>query len=416
MERFSYISKLRCVSCSQQYSLAEGVFTCPSCGELLGTLDVIYDIGALKLHLKPADIFARKGLSIWRYHELLPLEDGEFTVDFPVGKTPLIRCEFVHRGKELQFFIKDDSRMPSGSLKDRASIVGVSKAMEGGYNTVACASTGNAASSLAAMSARAGLRCIVIVPHDAPVEKLTQLLVYGAEVFAIEGSYDEAFELCMQLCRVKKIYNRNTAVNPYLLEGKKTVALEIWEDFGGRCPDYVFVPVGDGCIISGVYKGFSDLQQLGWIERIPKIVGVQAEGSSAIARAWNEGLDRCLPSSGKTVADSISVSIPRDQIKALRAVRRSDGAFIVVTDEEILVAQRSLAMKTGVFAEPAASASFAGYVKAVEQDLVDQGKLVCLIVTGSGLKDVKSARIKLDRKPVVLKPDIGCIINNINRH
>lgn len=413
--RYTYVDHLACVTCRRTFRPDEGTMTCPSCGPLLGTLDVRYDCAGLARDVTPADIFARPERTHWRYHELLPVPAPELIVDFPVGMTPLVRAR-LGPGEGTEVFVKDDSRNPSGSLKDRASSVAVALAARGGKSLpIACASTGNAASSLAALCARAGRPCLVFVPRTAPVEKLTQLLLYGARVFMVEGTYDDAFDLCAKVCARFGFYNRNTAVNPYLGEGKKTAALEIWEQLGGRAPDAVIVPVGDGCIVSGVHKGFADLREAGWIEKVPRLVGAQAEGSSAIARAWEAGAASCGPYEARTIADSISVSVPRDQVKALRAVRATGGAFVRVTDEEILAALAALASGTGIFVEPAAAASVAAFLKASAAGDLDGARTIVLLVTGYGLKDVASARKAVAREPVAVRPDVDAVARIIEK-
>jgi threonine synthase len=239
-----------------------------------------------------------------------------------------------------------------------------------------------------------GMQTIIFVPATAPEAKVAQLLVYGATVVLVEASYDVAFDLCYELCLSEGWYCRNTGVNPYTVEGKKTVAYEIAEQLGWNVPDVVIVSVGDGNIIAGVYKGFYDLQQLGWIERIPRLIGVQAEGSSPLVSAWQSGLDArdMLPVDAHTVADSISAGLPRDRSRALRAVRQTSGAFLAVTDAEIVASIPRLARLTGVFAEPAAAAVYAGAQRAVRLGLIGKEDRVALISTGSGLKDVKRAQ------------------------
>ncbi len=304
-----------------------------------------------------------------------------------------------------RLYVKDDGRNPTGSLKDRASAIAVARARSEGAAVAATASTGNAAAALAGMCASAGLPSVIFVPETAPPAKLAQLLVYGSTVLAIRGSYDEAFDLCTEACAEFGWYNRNTGYNPYMTEGKKTVAYEIaaqlhavllpdaegGDAVGFLAPDAVVVSVGDGCIIGGVYKGFYDLFQLGWIERMPRIIGVQSERSAALANAWRAGLDVPEPVVASTRADSISVNAPRDAAKALRAVRASGGAFVTVSDQEILDAIAPLAREAAVFAEPAGAASLAGLKRAVEDGLIDGDERVVIINTGSGLKDIRAA-------------------------
>jgi threonine synthase len=300
-----------------------------------------------------------------------------------------------------RLWIKDDTRHPSCSSKDRATTVALARARELDVHVIAAASTGNAASSLAALAAPAGVCCLIFAPASAPPAKLVQVRIHGARLFAVDGTYDQAFDLCAELCAATGIYSRNTATNPVLGEGKKTIALEIWEQLGYRVPDAVFVPVGDGCIIGGVAKGFSDLLDLGLIPRLPRLIGVQAEGSAALTNAWRAGDARCEPVVATTLADSISVSTPRDQVKALRAVRESNGAFVVVSDEAILAAMAVLASRLGLFAEPAAAAAFAGLVQAMRDGVVAVDDEVVVVVTGHGLKDVGAAARAAEANPPV---------------
>jgi threonine synthase len=281
-------------------------------------------------------------------------------------------------------WLKDDTRNPSASLKDRASIIAVILA-EG--RTVACASTGNAASSLAVQSAAVGLPCYIFVPQNAPRAKIVQLLMCGATVFSVDGSYDDAFDLCIEACNAFGWYNRNTGYNPYLVEGKKTVGLEIAEQLSWHVPDTVLVPTGDGCIISGVYRGFEDLYRLGMTNHLPRLIAVQAAGSPAIVRALeSDGIVRPYPAN--TIADGISVGLPRNGAMAVRHIRASGGFGITVTDAEILTAEKELAMYTGVFAEPSGAASYAGLLRLLADGKIAKDERVVLLVTGSGLKSI----------------------------
>ena len=269
------------------------------------------------------------------------------------------------------------------------------RALELGVPVVSTASTGNAAAALAALAASVpAVKAVIFVPASAPPAKIAQLLVYGAEVLLVDGSYDDAFDLCMTICAEQSWYSRNTGVNPFTTEGKKTVALEIAEQLNWQVPDVVAVSVGDGSIISGIYKGFWDLLQLGWIEKLPRLLGVQATGSAVLTRAWQQGLAATAMKreAACTIADSIASELPRDRAKALRAVRKTGGAFITVSDEAILAAIPQLAQRTGIFAEPAAAATCAGLKRAVKEGLIHPDESVCLVSTGNGLKDVDRAR------------------------
>jgi threonine synthase len=400
--------ELRCPLCERRYAAAEVMYTCPNCGPV-GTLDVLYDYAALKTVLK-REALPDTG-NMWRYKGMLPIEAESRVPPLRVGNTPLYDAPRLAANLGLRgAWVKDDGQNPTGSLKDRASAMIVARAMEQGIDTVSTASTGNAAAALAGLSASVGLTPIIFVPATAPEAKIAQLLVYGATVLLVEGTYDQAVELCFEMCLREGWYCRNTAVNPYTTEGKKTVSLEMAEQLGWQVPDAVVVSVGDGNILAGVYKGFYDLFQLGWIERIPRLIGVQAEGSAALAMAWEQGMNAAdmQPINAHTVADSISAGLPLDRAKALRAVRQTQGAFVTVSDSEIVAAIPQLARLTGVFAEPAASAVYAGAKRAVETGVIRSDERVLLLVTGNGLKDVKRAQESVARG-IRVQPNLDSI-------
>jgi threonine synthase len=388
----------------------------------MGTLDVIYDYRAIQRATDPARLAKEPDRSIARYWPLLPIARRASLPPLPVGGTPLLAAPRLAADLGIQrLFIKDDGRNPSASLKDRASAIAVAKAQEQQRTVIATASTGNAAAALAGQSAAAGQPNVIFVPRMAPPAKIAQLLIYGSTVLAVDGSYDQAFDLCTAACAEFGWYNRNTGYNPYMSEGKRTVAFEISEQLAklldyqpGRdpaymaVPDVLFVSVGDGCILGGVHKGFRDLVRLGWIERVPRLYGVQSNQSDALARAWRAGLDVPVAVRATTRADSISVDAPRDAVKALRAVRETGGAFVTVTDEEILAALLPLARRGAVFAEPAGAAAYAGLAAAVAQGLVAAGETVVVINTGSGLKDV-DAVMAVTGEPTVIRPELGAV-------
>lgn len=387
------IQTLKCSNCGREYEPGAVTYTCPVCGEV-GTLDVLYDYEALRRGLD-RDALAAGEHSMWRYRALLPLEERAAVPPLTVGMTPLYETPRLAADLGLaRAWVKDDGRNPTGSLKDRASALVVARALEQGITTVSAASTGNAAAALAGICASVGLSPIIFVPASAPEAKIAQLLVYGATVLLVEASYDEAFDLCMQLSIEQGWYSRNTGVNPFTAEGKKTVAFEMAEQLGWEVPDAVVVTVGDGNILAGVHKGFVDLHRLGWISRIPRLIGVQAQGSSPLVQAWQTGQAAAdmQPVDAQTVADSISAGVPRDRSKALRAVRETGGAFVAVPDGAIIASIPALARLTGVFAEPAAAASYAGCRRAVEMGYIGADERVLLLVTGSGLKDVRRAQ------------------------
>jgi len=381
----NHIQNLQCVLCGAIYDPAEVTYTCPTCGPL-GVLEVHYDYEQVSQHISRTTLIADRDTTMWRYRALLPISYSHKTIPpLAIGGTPLYPVERLRTRLGMpNLWLKDDSRNPSASLKDRASIIAV---MRAGGKTVACASTGNAASSLAVLAAASGLPCYIFVPHNAPRAKIVQLLMCGATVFAVQGSYDDAFDLCIEACNTFGWYNRNTGYNPYLVEGKKTVGLEIAEQLGWQVPDSVLVPTGDGCIISGVYRGFEDLLHLGMIERMPRMIAVQAAGSPAITRALEgDGVVRQYPA--QTIADGISVGLPRNGAMAVKHIRASGGCGVTVSDEQILSAEKELARQTGVFAEPSGAASYAGLLRLLDEGKIARDERVVLLVTGSGLKSI----------------------------
>jgi threonine synthase len=380
-----HILHLQCVLCSARYDPGKIEYTCPACGPL-GVLEVHYDYEMIAQRISRVTLMNDRDSTFLRYRALLPVSYSLMEIPaLAIGGTPLysVRRLRSHLGMG-NLWLKDDSRNPSASLKDRASIVAV---MRADGRTLACASTGNAASSLAVQAASVGLPCYIFVPYNAPRAKIVQLLMCGATVFAVEGSYDDAFDLCIEACNTFGWYNRNTGYNPYLVEGKKTVGLEIAEQLQWQVPDSVLVPTGDGCIISGVYRGFEDFYRLGMIDRIPRMIAVQAEGSPAIVRALEgDGIVRPYPA--QTIADGISVSLPRNGAMAVKVIRESGGFGITVSDEEILAAEKELARLTGVFAEPSGAAGYAGLVRLLREGRIRQDESTVLLVTGSGLKSI----------------------------
>jgi len=408
-----HVTGLKCVLCGRVHGVDETLYTCPQCG-VTGILDVQYDYDLIAHRLSKEGLAADGDRSIWRYMDLLPIADGGLIPPLQVGWTPLYRSRRLGRTLGMEnLYIKDDGRNPTASFKDRASAVGVTKARELGFATITCASTGNAASSLAGMAASVGLPAVIFVPERAPAAKVAQLLIFGARVLSVRGTYDEAFDLCLQVSAEYGWYSRNTAINPYLSEGKKTAALELCEQLDWEVPDKVFVSVGDGCIIGGLWKGFRDLYALGFVSSLPQLIGVQAAGSSPLVAAWHEGTESIKPVIPDTLADSISVGIPRDGVKALRAVRESGGAYVAVSDEEILDAMRLLGKEGAVFAEPAGAAGFAGLLKLLHQGEVRPEERAVVLVTGNGLKDTATA-IEAGGKPAVIDPSLDSVRRQVS--
>jgi threonine synthase len=403
-----HVTGLKCVLCGKEWGTDETLYTCPQCG-IKGILDVVYDYDLIGRRLTKQGLKDNQERSIWRYMDLLPIADRSLIPPLQVGWTPLYHAQRLGQSLGMpQLYIKDDGRNPTASFKDRASAVGVTKARELGFQIITCASTGNAASSLAGLAASVGLPTVIFVPQRAPAAKVAQLLIFGARVVSVKGTYDEAFDLCLEVSSEYGWYSRNTAVNPYLSEGKKTAALEICEQLGWQAPDKMLVSVGDGCIIGGLWKGLRDLQALGFIERMPQLIGVQAEGSAPLVKAWQQGTEEITPIIPDTIADSISVGIPRDGIKALRAVCNTDGMYVAVSDDEILEAMRVLGREAAVFAEPAGATGFAGLLKLLREGRIDRGERVVVLVTGNGLKDTETA-IRAAGKPYLIEPTIEAV-------
>ncbi|MBN1977367.1 MAG: threonine synthase [Anaerolineae bacterium] len=431
-----YVLGLKCAICGAEYGIDEVDYVCPKHGDggrgasgrratSEGILDVVYDYDRIGAGFTPGRLSGQPA-NIWRYMPLLPVDPdvarrlSEGTVLGSVGWTPLYPAPRLAAQLGLtHLWVKDDSRQPTASFKDRASAVAVVKARERGAEVVTTASTGNAAAALSGLCAAVGQRNVIFVPRTAPEAKVAQLLAYGSTVLLVDGTYDQAFELCLEAAQAFGWYNRNTAYNPAMSEGKKTAAYEVCEQLpiGARhaapltAPDVIFVPVGDGCIIGGIHKGLRDLLALGWIDAMPRIVGVQAAGSSPLVDAWERGLQgwEMEPVEAHSVADSIVAGLPRDRIKALRAVRETGGAFIRVGDEEILAAIPALAQGCGVFAEPAAAAAYAGLIEAVARGLVSADDRVVVLATGSGLKDVASAMKAVEKQPAVVEPTLEAV-------
>ncbi|MBN2114725.1 MAG: threonine synthase [Acidimicrobiia bacterium] len=389
-----HVVGLRCLVCGEVYAPGKVEYVCPHHG-VDGTLDVLYDYERIGASCSPKDLRRSAEQGMWRFRPLLPIEPGSEVPPLLVGDTPMYPVPRLAASLGLrQVWVKDDGRNPTASLKDRPSALAVVKAAEAGAGLLTTASTGNAAAALSGLCAAAGRPCLIFVPASAPPAKVAQLLNYGATVLAVQGNYDQAFELCLEGSAAHGWYNRSTGINPYMSEGKKTVAYEVCEQLGWQALDAVFVSVGDGCILGGVHKGLRDLLALGWIDHMPRLYGVQAAGSNFLAEAWERGEDPLTkaPIDAHTVADSISAGLPRDRLKAFAAVEETEGAFVTVSDEEILAAIPVLARGSGVFAEPAAAAAWAGLVRAADFGLVGPDDRVAVISTGSGLKDVAAAR------------------------
>ena len=394
----------RCLTCNHTFAAKPDITICPDCG---GLLDIEYDYQLAALKLSRIALKHRTDRTMWRYRELLPIAEISAPPPLQVGGTPLYRT--VRLAAQIgiaDLYIKDEGLNPTASMKDRASAMAVVKAHEGGYKQIACASTGNAASSLAGNAASCGMETFIFVPERAPKGKIAQLLIFGAHVMSVKGDYQDAFRLSALAIEHWGWYNRNAAINPYMLEGKKTVAMEIAEQLEWQIPDWITVSVGDGCTIAGVWKGFYDLYQTGLIDKLPRLLSVQAAGCCPINTAFTENLP-LQAQAENTLADSIAVGLPRNPDKALNAIKASNGAVINVTDEEILAAMRLLG-KSGIFGEPAGVAALAGLSKAISEGIVRPTETAVHIVTGNGLKDTANG-IKAAGEPLSVEPDIEAL-------
>jgi threonine synthase len=391
----------KCLECARTFSASEIKYVCLNCG---GNLDVLYDYEQIARRVSQSTLAADRNFTIWRYRALLPIAESAPVPPLSVGWTPLydaprLAAEFGVR----QLLVKDDGRNPTASFKDRPSALAVVKAQEIGAMVATTASSGNAGAALAGMCASVGMKSVIFVPATTPAAKVAQLQIYGATVVLVEGSYEQACELCLAASERFDWYQRTTGYNAFTAEGKKTAAFEIAEQLNWQVPDRVIVGVGDGNIIGGLWKGFCDLRQLGWIDRLPKLTGVQAAGAAPLVAAVNgDGVIR--PVEGKTIADGINVGDPRDGTRAIRAMRDSGGGAIAVSDEEIIAAIPRLAQTTGVFSEPGAAAAFAGFAKLRESGAIQSDESVVLVITGSGLKDINTARRSVG-KPLHIQPD-----------
>ena len=398
--------KYKCDSCGRVYDITKDLMLCPECRE--ENIDGKPLKGILKVQLpERLKKSIKEKINIF---DLLPVEEKYFP-SINVGNTPLIEARNIQEELGLDnIYLKFDGTNPTGSYKDRASYLVSAFAEKNNVNEIVVASTGNAASSMAGIAAAAGQKAFIFMPESAPRAKLVQCLQYGAELIPIKGDYDKAFDLSLKFSEKTSFLNRNTAYNPMTIEGKKTASIELVEQVDGKEIDYVFLPVGDGVVLSGVIKGFTDLKYLGAINKIPKIIGVQAENSSFIYNAFcNNKFE--LDYKASTIADSISVNVARNGYTAVKDLKSVEGEMVLVSDEEIMYAQHHLAKMSGVFCEPSSAASFAGFLKLKEN--ISKDRLVVLLLTGHGLKDIDTA-LKSVEFPKTYEADIDYIMDRIN--
>ena len=385
-----HVRTLECTLCGETYDPEQVIYTCPEHEGVRGVLEVVYDYD--EIH----DRFDAELDGViedqWKYAAFLPVDDAAEPVTLGEGGSDLIDAPRLGAELGVDLWVKDDGRNPTGCFKDRASAVAVTKARHAGRDVVTCASTGNAAASLAGYAARAGLDCRIFVPEDAPEGKLAQPLVYGADVLAVRGTYDEAYDLSVAVTEKYGWYNRNAAINPFQVEGKRTVGHELAETAAVReeVPDWVVFSMGDGCTIAGAWKGFREFADLDYVDGTPRMLGVQAEGAPAIHDAFHDHDDP--DEVAETLADSIAVGRPRNTVKACRALEESGGTALLVDDEAILEAARLLGGTEGLYAEPAGTASVAGVRRARRKGIIGPDETVVACVTGFGLKDAASAK------------------------
>lgn len=407
MKKYFY----KCFDCRKEFSFKQieenFVYLCPICGDaernkpLKGVLTVEYDYQAIRKEISKEKFLKLTPGKFWQYKLLWPLKKypaNEILARLELCSSPVLNYKI--EGKELLFF--DDTRNPTLSYKDRASSLVALKALELGISEISAASTGNAGSSLAGICARLGIKSHIFVPSSIPEAKRIQIQSFGANIYMVDGTYDDAFDLCLEISSAKNIYNRNTAYNPLTIEGKKSAAFDMFIQLKGKLPDIIFVPVGDGVIISGLFKGFYDLKKLGWIKKYPRLVGVQAKGSDALVRYLEKG--EFVFRSASTVADSICAAAPRNLYMAAAAIRLTAGISLPVSDDDILHAQNYLSQSTGLFVEPSCAASFAGYKKFIPTNKGTLKENVLLMMTGNGLKDINTV-IKNTPKPKILSSD-----------
>ncbi len=408
----------RCSLCKTEYLPGQITYTCPKDG---GNLDVILDYVGIKQKYQITDIISRSDASLWRYLPLLPVKDpgGEGTPLRIAGYTPTYYPSRLAEQMGLKnLWIKDEGRNPTASFKDRASSVVVARTREIGAEVVVTASTGNAGAALAGMAAAVGQKAVIFAPKTAPQAKVAQLLVYGAQVILVDGNYDQAFDLTIQASNEFGWYCRNTGYNPFTAEGKKTAAYEIWENVLLNLrriykPLSIFVSVGDGNIISGIHKGLKDLQELGWLEQMPRLFGVQSDGSAAVANAFFNKTETITPVAANTIADSISVDLPRDGVRAVRAAVETNGAYITVPDADILKSIAELG-PYGIFAEPAGATAFAGLKKALVEGIIEPEDPVLVVLTGNGLKDIRAAMEAVKEAPII-EPNMNALKKHLGR-
>nr|WP_319374443.1 threonine synthase [uncultured Methanobacterium sp.] len=394
---------MKCISCGAEYSDQEIIYTCKKCGSIL---EVICQPNVSK------DVFSCRKSTMWKYKEFMPVDPAGI-VSLEEGGTPFCKCDKLGKELGVELYVKVEGSNPTGSFKDRGMSVGITKAMELGVNTVGCASTGNTSASLAAYAARAGLKCVVLLPAGkVALGKLAQAMFHGAQVLSVRGNFDQALEAITSLALQGHLYLLNS-INPYRLEGQKSIGFEIVDDLGWKSPDRIILPVGNAGNISAIWKGITEFHRAGFIDELPRMTGIQAEGAAPIAHAIWECQDDIVPvENPETVATAIRIGAPVSSKKAIRAIYESDGLAETVSDEEILSAQKLLARTEGIGVEPASAASIAGLIKLVNTGKIDKGEQIVCVVTGHVLKDPNIA-IDACEEPIEIDADINALLKVI---
>ncbi|MCW3998352.1 MAG: threonine synthase [Candidatus Bathyarchaeota archaeon] len=396
-----------CINCREKYDINEIIYFCRKCGDLL---EIKYDYNKINEELSKSN-WQNVPLSVWRYRDFMPVKDFSKIVSLNEGGTGFHHSRRLCKKVGIeQLYVKNEGENPTGSFKDRGMTVGVTKAVELGVKSVICASTGNTSASLAAYAARAGLECTALIPAGKiAYGKLSQAMIYGAKVIQVQGNFDESLEIVLKLSeKYKSIYLLNS-INPFRIEGQKSLGFEICDQLNQKTPDRIIVPVGNAGNISAIWKGLKEFHKLGLLQELPKMTGIQAAGSAPIVHAIKNNSDTIVPiDSPETVATAIRIGAPVSWKKALRAIRESNGTAETVTDEEILEAQKLLAKTEGLFVEPASASSIAGLKKLVQQGQIDKDEYIVCVTTGHGLKDPDIA-VKMSKKPIEVKAQIDAI-------
>jgi len=397
----------KCINCKSEYGIDEIVYFCRKCGDLL---EIKYKPDELANAVNKS-YWRNAPLSVWRYRDLMPISDTSRIISLNEGGTGLHSCQRLAKQIGIrQLYVKNEGENPTGSFKDRGMTVGVTKAVELGVKSVICASTGNTSASLAAYAAKAGLQCTVLIPSGKiAYGKLSQAIIYGAKVLQVRGNFDESLDIVLKLSEKHRTIYLLNSINPFRIEGQKSLGFEICDQLNQEEPDRIVVPVGNAGNISAIWKGFTEFHELGIVNALPKMTGVQAAGASPIAQAIKNGSDTIVPVSvPETVATAIRIGAPVSWKKAMTAIKESHGTAETVTDGEIISAQKRLARVEGLFVEPASASSIAGLIKLIDNGTIDKDERIVCVTTGHGLKDPDTA-VKMSEKPVEVCAELTAI-------